>query len=383
MDCKFLNHGIALAYQETVKPCCVWQFDKKFQNEHKINVVNLATWHQHPDLQQARELLKKDVWPTNCQNCEKIESQGRQDSIRLGGANSYANYNGDDITLEIRPGSVCNFACQTCWPVASSRVASFYKLANVKHHSDRSLLSSVDIDQSESFTDFDFLNSISHRIRSIILLGGEPFYDKNCLKFLDWWRINSKAELTTFTNGSYIDFDFLQSLTNQITLVFSIDAIGRPAEYIRYGTNWPVVWNNLQKARLTKGIDVRINITVSVYNFYYLDEIIDTFIDNWPSVITFGLINEEHFNISVIPYIHRSIIQTKLLSSIEKLKISSIEEGQRWNAINALQSIVNDLDNISFNQKNHDRFKNFVEKMDLVKGINIADYCPYVSNIIS
>ena len=28
----------------------------------------------------------------------------------------------DDITLEIRPGNTCNFACQTCWPEASSRV---------------------------------------------------------------------------------------------------------------------------------------------------------------------------------------------------------------------------------------------------------------------
>ena len=38
MDCKFLTNGIALAYQDTIKPCCVWNFDEKFQKEHQLNL---------------------------------------------------------------------------------------------------------------------------------------------------------------------------------------------------------------------------------------------------------------------------------------------------------------------------------------------------------
>jgi len=383
MECKFLNHGIALAYQGTVKPCCVWHFDSEYQKNHNINVVNLATWHQHRDLQHAKELLANDVWPNNCVNCKNIEEQGRQDSTRLNGENSYKGYSNDDITLEIRPGSVCNFACQTCWPAASTRVANYYKIANLETTLDKNLLTSIDVDRSEPIDNFNFLLPVAHRIKSVILLGGEPFYDKNCIKFLHWWRKNTAAELIAFTNGSNLDFDFLRLITNKLTLVFSLDAIGKPAEYIRFGTDWSTVWNNINQARSMPNIDVRINITTSAYNFYYLDTLIYQFIDNWPSVITFGPAAESHLTESVIPDRYRKEIKNRLVATIGKLRTSNIEHGQKHNAINAVQSIVDNLCNVPFNEKNYLTFKNFISRMDFAKNININEYCPEVARLIS
>jgi len=378
MACKFLNNGLAIAYQETVRPCCTWQFDEGYQSRNQLDNVNLITWHQSLDIKKAKDMLSQNLWPKNCAFCEQQENQGRTDSMRLNAASSYSSYSHDDITLEIRPGSVCNFACQTCWPAASSRVNEYYKQAGIKIN-DYELLTSVNTDKKFYFNNFDFLLPIAHRIKSVVLLGGEPFYDKNCLAFLDWWQANTRAELTLFTNGSCVRFDLLEKSPNRVTLVFSLDAIGKPAEYIRVGTKWSEVYGNFIKAREHSDIDVRVNITQSVYNYIYLDELLDLFIDNWPSLITFGPVYESHLNESVIPVSHRSQIIYKLEKTIAKLNKANIESGQKNNATNAFTTIVTNLQNNEFDEKNWLYFKSFVEKMDQVKNLKIKDYCPEVA----
>jgi organic radical activating enzyme len=381
MDCKFLTNGIALAYQDTIKPCCVWNFDEKFQKEHQLNLVNLATWHQHSDIQNAKSLLAQGVWPKNCNFCKQQESQGRNDSVRLNGLSSYSNYSQDDITLEIRPGSVCNFACQTCWPAASTRVKSYYDQAKITIVK-KDLLTSVDVEEKNNFENFDFLNPIAHRLKSVVLLGGEPFYDKNCLNFLDWWNQNTHAELLMFTNGSNIKFDFLEKTNKKVTLVFSLDAVGKPAEYIRFGTDWDVVFENFNRCKDLKNIELRVNITQSVYNYVYLCDLLELLMPNWPNLVTFSIVFESYLNESVIPTKDRKNIILRLLQTIGRLEKAQIEVGQKQNAINSLKSIVNNLKNLDFNEENWTQFKTFVGKMDQVKGIDIKQYCPEVANYI-
>ena len=77
MECKFLNHGLAIAYQETVRPCCDWQFDNNYKSANQLNQVNLVTWHQNNHIQEAKNLLQQNIWPKNCGRCEKQESQER------------------------------------------------------------------------------------------------------------------------------------------------------------------------------------------------------------------------------------------------------------------------------------------------------------------
>ena len=128
---------------------------------------------------------------------------------------------------------------------------------------------------------------------------------------------------------------------------------------------------------------MRVNITQSVYNYIYLDKLLDLFIDNWPNLITFGTVYEPHLNESVIPIIYRSEIIDKLAKCVVKLRQANIEQGQKQNTINALTSTMENLRNIQFSEKNWLVFKNFVEKMDQVKNIDIKDYCPEVAAYIS
>ena len=374
MDCKFLEHGLAIGYNGVVKPCCDWSFDQDYAELNHHTQIDLSTWHQSIPIVNARQKLNNNQWPDSCRRCAKIEQQGRTDSTRGNAASAYKSYQGNDITLEIRPGSVCNFACQTCWPEASSRVAQFY---------DRAGLIDIKTLDSTAIEDFEFLTPIASRIKNIVLLGGEPFYDKNCLKFLNWATQNLTANITMFTNGSSVDWHWVDNYAGKVTMVFSIDAVGRPAEYIRFGTEWDVVENNFRQASEHSKVETRVNITASVYNYYYIPDVIDLLINRWPAVVSFGSPRDAYLLVTTVPPQHRNTIVTRLQSTVDQLETGNIEAGQKSNAINALQAIINNLLAQPWNQTEYNKLSVFVNKMDQVKKINVCDYVDFLSDMLA
>lgn len=364
MKCKFLEHGLAIGYDHVVNPCCEWTPDSEWNQQNHISRVDLATWHQSPQVVEIRNQLAQAVWPDSCQRCAQQEQQGRQDSLRLNGDQSYGNFHGQDITLEIRPGSVCNFACQTCWPAASSRVAQFHHQAGI-----------IDIKSvvSSKIDNFDFLLPVASRIRNVVLLGGEPFYDPSCQKFLAWAQQNLSADIVMFTNGSKVDWSWVDSYPGRIVMVFSIDAVGRAAEYVRYGTNWSEVMTNFLQAQQHVKVELRVNITMSVYNYHLLDTVIDLLAPAWPNVVSFGWPRQRHFTEVAVPVHSRAPIIVKLQKAIDQLVSANIEANQKHTAINALASVISNLQKNNFDSAEFDRLRSFVAKMDQVKHISIKN----------
>jgi sulfatase maturation enzyme AslB (radical SAM superfamily) len=374
MECKFLQHGMAIGYDQAVKPCCNWLAEPSWTQHNHHKQIDISAWHQTPQVLLPKKLLEQNHWPAACGLCEKSEQQGRQDSMRHNGAQAYSHYQPDDITLEIRPGSVCNFACQTCWPEASSRVAQYHSQAGL-----------IDIKklESQAISNFNFLMDIKHRIRDVILLGGEPFYDPNCKEFLRWARHNLNANITMFTNGSSIDWDWVDLYPGSVTMVFSIDAINRPAEYIRFGTIWSEVEQNFRRALDHPRIRCRVNITASVYNYLYINDVIEFLLPAWPEVVSFGTPRLQHLLESVIPPQHRANIVDRLQTAQLSLARSNVEINQRHNAINALKSVIRNLHEQPWDQDQYRILQGFVTKMDQVKKINVSDFCPELGSMLA
>jgi hypothetical protein len=346
----------------------VWSRSPAWNQQNHFRIVDISTWHQSAAVQQSRSQLESGHWPEFCTSCKNVEAQGRTDSMRGNGNQAYADFRNDDITLEIRPGNTCNFACQTCWPEASSRVAQYHSRAGL-----------IDIENlnSNRLDDFEFLLPVADRIKSVVLLGGEPFYDKSCLKFLAWAQQHLTADITMFTNGSVVDFEFLKNYPGKITIVFSLDAVGRPAEYVRYGTVWDEVLQNYQLVKELANVAVRVNITCSVYNYVHIEPLIDFLCQDWPSVVSFGQA-KGYLTESSIPLALRPAIIKSLLASIEKIKATPIESGQQANAMNAIAAIVNNLETLEYSSDNHQQLVKFISSMDQVKGIQAADYCDFL-----
>ena len=354
---------MAIGYDHVVKPCCEWTQDSKWNQQNHVSQVDLATWHQSPQVIQIRDQLAQGTWPDSCRLCAQVEQNGRQDSMRGNGQSAYVDYQDQDIVLEIRPGSVCNFACQTCWPAASSRVAQYHHQAGLID------IKSVD---SNSIDDFEFLLPIADRIRNVVLLGGEPFYDPNCRKFLTWAEQNLQASITMFTNGSHVDWAWVDSYPGRITMVFSIDAVGQAAEYVRYGTDWPVVLANYRRAQAHANVELRVNVTMSVYNYHLIPDVISMLAPQWPKVVSFGHPRQTHLTEVSIPPAQRPELIEKLQGAVHQLLAADIEVDQQHNAVNAVCGIIAKLSQPNYDPVQFDRLQKFVSKMDQVKRISIV-----------
>ena len=185
-----------------------------------------------------------------------------------------------------------------------------------------------------------------------------------------------------FTNGSTVDWEWIEDYAGTITMVFSIDAVGKAAEYVRFGTDWPVVLKNFEQARANPKISLRVNITTSIYNYHELDQVIDLLAQNWPSVVTFGSPTAAHFLEGVVPMHQRDVLVQKLYRVCVQLLKTDIPPGQKSNAINALKSIIANLKTYTWDQKNHQVLKEFVSQMDRVKHIAVRDHCEFLADVL-
>lgn len=372
MHCVFLNHGLQINYSGIVRPCCVLKVDQQYLDHNHVSKIDLVTWHNSHDVTKIKQQLAQDVWPKECARCERYELNGRGDSMRLNGTQSYSHYTNGDLIVELRPGNTCNFACQTCWPQASSRVAVYYNKAEISFQP-----------AQEKSWNYETIRPILYRIKDLIILGGEPFYDKKCKELFSWLvKQNANPCLTMFTNGSMIDYDFLQQYKNHINLVFSLDATNRPAEYIRPGTDWSVVWQNFQKCQSLPNVEVRVNITVSPYNYAYLSDLVRLLARNWPAVVSWENAsqseNSRFMSCAIIPNHKKSWVLDLIAPALKILEQAEIDAMQKINATNAIQNIMNDIQYQTYNQQDHDKMKDFIARMDRVKGLDIRNYCSEV-----
>ena len=378
MECNFLQHGLAISYDNITKPCCSFKYDPK--DSVSAYDTDLSTYHASDYVKSLSTQLENGIWPTECSSC-KVKEQLGKSSMREMGNRAYENYNATDITLEIRPGNVCNFACQTCWPAASSRVTSFFQQAGFDVITpDRPKFG---IGGTANIVDYKFLDSIKDRIKDVVILGGEPFYDKKCLAFLDWAIENLSANLTLFTNTSIIREDIISAYPGTLTIVNSLDAVGKPAEYIRFGTEWDVVEKTFNQLKTFKNVKNRVNITSSAYNFYYISDVIEFLLDDWPEVVSFGTCSEEKFKESVVPLHMREDIITRLQSVIPKIAKANIVLHQKQNAVMNINSIIKNLQENPYNEEQHLVLKQFSKKLDTVKRIDSAEYGDYLKELLN
>jgi hypothetical protein len=158
--------------------------------------------------------------------------------------------------------------------------------------------------------------------------------------------------------------------------------VGKPAEYIRYGTDWDQVYKNYYQIQQYANVELRVNITTSAYNYIYLEEIIDMLIIKWPAVVSFGTPFQNFLKEAVIPIQHRQDIIDSLARAISKIQGAKIAIGQKQNAMNAILSIKNNLEKSPHNADGFIRWRKYVHDLDRVKHINIQDYCEFVGSIL-
>lgn len=263
--CSRIHHGLTLSNITNTgisySPCC-WM--------PPLVRDKVIDWH-HPQLLNLRSLNQNNKLTPACNTCQWLETSGQQSQRQgYGITHGTPTFDSSIQYLDINIDYTCNLACVSCGPEYST---TWRNELGIKHTNVRPNI--------ESFINIiDTLDLGS--LKEVRFWGGEPFLTHTWKKILEYIvkkHNASKIKLMFNTNGSCIIDNESKALIEQFKFArisFSIDAIGKKFEYIRYPASWDQVNQNLMwwKTHLPHNAMLALTVTASVMNVLYLDEIL-------------------------------------------------------------------------------------------------------------
>jgi len=210
-----------------------------------------SEWWQDPRRIAFAESQWTDSAPPECYRCT-MQEQHQGTSFRTSVNNQVEmseNFGHWPSRWNIKFGNICNLACWTCSENASSVIAQHKKIIDIlpENYVDPEL----EFKQHWPALEKNILKSYDyHSIVTLTIIGGEPLYNKKVIDFLSNLKdlgLAPRTRLEFHTNGTKINSKlFADKIWNYICVFLSFDAVGRKAEWLRYGTRWSTVESNLE-----------------------------------------------------------------------------------------------------------------------------------------
>lgn len=283
---------------------------------HKVGIEqvisNPKSLHNTDKKKSERLQMQKGQRPQGCEYCWKIEDMNRDAiSDRVYKTKIYSEQDLDfafhldhtkDIdlrTLEIAFDRTCQFACSYCNPAFSTTWVNDIK----KHGSYQNLISdgrnhfthTHDSSQLYKFGEtnpyvesfFKWWESDLHKtLQELRITGGEPLMSGETWKLLEWFKANkgrSQTRLAINSNlGSAVDVDRLLDAVDglEFDLYTSNESMGKQAEYIRDGLDWPAWMSNIHKlAQSNKLRGLHVMCTINALCLDSLAEFLDCLVE--------------------------------------------------------------------------------------------------------
>jgi organic radical activating enzyme len=197
------------------------------------------------------------------------------------------------VFIDIRNFNLCNAKCRTCGPYNSSQWAQELEHSQTLIKEDLSAYKDIILTDS---------------LQNLYYTGGEPFINGEHWEFLELLidrGLSNNVSLQYNTNLStlkYKDKDIIDTWKKfkSVTIVASIDAIGKKFNYLRSGLDWEMVNNNLNKLLELPSVNVSIGTTVSILNLWFIEELLDYFHGKCVINLT-DLHYPDYLSLSVIP----------------------------------------------------------------------------------
>lgn len=200
--------------------------------------------------------------PSQCHRCYETERAGGRSKRQL--ENHLYNWKEDDAFtyvdgsidsplqfIELRLGNTCNLACITCNSVSSSKWSKDEQFLTKKIEWFKAFENSKQTRWFESEGFYENLAAISKHVQKIYINGGEPLLIKQhkvLLQKLIDMGVAKNIHIEYSINLTIKDEEFiaLWSQFKYVSVQFSIDATYEMNDYIRYGSNFADIQNNLE-----------------------------------------------------------------------------------------------------------------------------------------
>lgn len=255
-----------------------------------ITVENFDNFHNTPKQIEDRLLMLEGKWPSGgCEYCKNIEDAGGQSDRMLHKKipNLTPPELENDLTatsvtpriLEVYFDNVCNMACLYCYDGFSSKIQQEnIKFGRFEKHGIIIDNRAKKISDFENLTEkfWQYMEKNGKTLKRLHVLGGEPLYQKQFDRCLDFFKHNPCPELEfNVISNLMIASDKLAGYIARIRdliatgciarfdLTASIDCFGKEQEYVRHGLDLKNWKENFLYVSKQKWIKLNINQTLS------------------------------------------------------------------------------------------------------------------------
>ena len=300
-----------------IYPCCSNNYTEPFGNTKN---TSLKDAFNNPQMKQIRLNMLNDTPSKICEFCYKHEQAGPY-SFRNYSKEHFANHfdeivpttkedgTVDDFKMryfDIRFSNICNFKCRTCGSEFSSQWG-----AEMRKHHDKNHPIIIHADEKGNLLR-EVLDQVEH-IDLAYFAGGEPLITDEHYVILEEMIRKGRTDITlryntNASNIKYKDYDLLDLWKHfkKVELSCSLDHYGARAEWLRHGTDWEKVENNLQEFRKLDYVHFQINTVFSIFNYMTIGEFFDYLISK-------NLVRENDWYNSLYLAVHPSYYSAKSL----------------------------------------------------------------------
>ena len=251
-ECRALTNQVHVTIDGYYKPCCAFG---EHIDRFPIAEFTPEQFHNSNYMADIKSAMSAG-WHKGCKIC-KLNEQSGTVSLR----ESYNMWCKQDVgTLEFLDFSLnnsCNLACRMCNSLSSSKWAVLLNEQSPPKNNFRTIISNMDVS----------------KLKKITYVGGEPFITPEIKEVLEF-AVEHQIGLTFDTNCTFYPEKY-EHLLSQIPVVyasFSIDGTGAVNDYIRHGSEYSVIIENLKrwsKFKIQKGMK-SITTVVQAYNLHDL-----------------------------------------------------------------------------------------------------------------
>lgn len=249
------NRSYDDSYMGTWRSCC-----ESMNQDYTWKAPNGSTFediYNNPIATEIRDAMSKDLWHPNCLVCKE-----KEDKFGYSPRQKYNEMPYEDFAiLDYRPSNLCNLKCRMCNGLHSSLLA--LEEGADKHLFDkRSKKDEVPVDWS--------------KLKTVKFLGGEPMVMEETVGVLE--KLSEDCQLILTTNAYKLSKDVEQALLKtkcKVQINLSIDGTKDTYNYIRVGSDWDLVEDNILRLKSYNKFSMSLNPVAMMWNVFGLQDLFD------------------------------------------------------------------------------------------------------------
>lgn len=391
LKCKVPSACLTINPDASIAPCCqssVPYQRKVGQYYFNYNLDNINSlkefWNSDPVRFTRRKIKEEGSYPRGCTECIAQTSRGERTFYHMYDDTYVYKWNFDKFPevdqtgrvnknpsyLEFSASNLCNQTCVTC----NSFLSSSWNLLNKKIIKENPNVTNElgdNVSRYWEIHDSRFTEKGLSRIKEILpdlkvlcIKGGEPFADPKNMQMLEYLlKVNPNCYVLINTNFTLVEkYIPLLKKFKYLDVDASVDGIYEQYEWIR-SSKWNKLLQQMDMYNNEIGRPFIVNITVSLYNYFNLNEIIQYWVKS-PYCRNFSASNIVH---------HPKIASFKWLKQ-EYLDMfyNEIEWNHEGLVIDPPTSFTEGQEYM------YPKIIQWINIMDKQRGIRLADHIPQI-----